>query len=365
MSDLPPRTALLRACRERDRSCDGLFFQAVTTTGIFCRPSCPARPARAEHLQFYPTAAAALQAGFRPCLRCRPLEPAAPPPEWAAALLARVDADPTRRITDADLRQAGLVPATVRRWFQATYGLTFQAYVRARRLGAAFTALQQGQSLDATIGEHDWESHAAFRSAFTQAVGRPPGTARHGEVMRLGWIESPLGLLAAGVTDAAVWLLEFADRRLLPAQVATLRQRSGLPLLPGEHPLLEALREQLADWFAGTRRDFDLPLAAPGSPFQERVWAALRQIPYGQTRTYAELAAALGKPGAARAVGRANGLNRLAILIPCHRVVAADGGLGGYGGGLWRKLRLLETEGARPLEHGHTSAAEPCRPCLR
>jgi len=133
---------------------------------------------------------------------------------------------------------------------------------------------------------------------------------------------------------------------MLEAQLQTLRRRYRLPLFPGESPLFDRLRSQLAEYFAGRRRTFDLPLDFRGTEFQKRVWEALLRIPYGRTRGYAELAEELGRPGAARAVGQANGLNRIAILVPCHRVVNADGGLGGYGGGLWRKLRLLEAEKA-------------------
>ena len=140
-------------------------------------------------------------------------------------------------------------------------------------------------------------------------------------------------------------MLEYPDRRMMETQLDTLRRRFGRPLAPGDSPLFARLRGQLDEYFAGRRRAFDLPLEYPGSPFQRRVWDALLRIPFGETRTYAELARDIGAPGAARAVGSANGANRLAIVIPCHRVIAADGGLGGYGGGLWRKLRLLETEG--------------------
>jgi AraC family transcriptional regulator of adaptative response/methylated-DNA-[protein]-cysteine methyltransferase len=169
-----------------------------------------------------------------------------------------------------------------------------------------------------------------------------------------------VGPLVAGATDDAIVMLEFPDRRMIEAQLDTLRRRFARPLVPGSSPLFDRLRAQLDEYFAGERRAFDLPLAYPGSAFQQQVWDALLRIPYGETRSYAELARELGVPGAARAVGRANGANRIAIVIPCHRVVAADGGLGGYGGGLWRKLRLLETEGAVPpsLRVSQTRAAD-------
>ena len=158
------------------------------------------------------------------------------------------------------------------------------------------------------------------------------------------WVRTPLGAMIAGATGEGVCFLEFTERRMLEAQVRTLEKRLGMVALPGEHPHLQRLGRELTEYFAGSRRAFAVPLLAPGTPFQEGVWAALRAIPYGQTRSYAELAAGIGRPSATRAVARANGTNRIAILIPCHRVVEAGGGLGGYGGGVWRKRRLLALE---------------------
>lgn len=358
---LLPRDEMLAALRRRDASYDGLFYTAVTTTGVFCRPSCPARDPRPEHVEFYATTREALGAGYRPCKRCRPLDPEAGTPEWAARLIGRVEADPAARISDADLRAEGLDPAAVRRWFKRTHGMTFQAYCRARRLGDAFVALRSGEPIDEVVFGHGWESHSGFRTAFGKLAGAPPGAAAaapDGSVIHLAWLETPVGPLIAGATGEALVLLEYPDRRMLETQLDTLRRRFARPLAPGDGPLLARLREQLDQYFAGRRTAFDLPLEYPGTPFQRRVWDALLRIPYGETRTYAELARELGAPGATRAVGSANGANRIAIVIPCHRVIAADGGLGGYGGGLWRKLRLLETEGALPAAR----AAQAPRP---
>jgi AraC family transcriptional regulator, regulatory protein of adaptative response / methylated-DNA-[protein]-cysteine methyltransferase len=379
---LPSREDMLAALYARDASCDGLFYAGVTTTGVFCRPSCPARDPRPEHVEFYATAREALVAGFRPCRRCHPLEERGTTPAWMTALIARVEAEPSVRISDAQLRAEGLDPALVRRRFQVALGMTFQAYARSRRLGEAFKALRSGASLDDVVFDHGWQSHSGFRDAFVKATGAPPGRfaksagppgggtdagdvggeagaggkavdgrlpgGAQADPVRLGWVRTPLGDLVAGATGTAVCLLEFPDRRMMEAQLVTLRRRFARPVLAGDAPLLDDLRRQLAEYFAGERQAFDLPLAYPGTQFQRRVWDALLAIPYGETRTYADIAREIGAPGAARAVGHANGLNRIAIVIPCHRVIAADGGLGGYGGGLWRKLRLLETEGWSP-----------------
>jgi len=167
------------------------------------------------------------------------------------------------------------------------------------------------------------------------------------DYVRTAMIRTPLGDMLAGATGDAICLLEFDDRVSLESQFKTIRRLFHRPLLPGRHVLFTLLREQLAQYFGGKRAAFDIPLAYPGTDFQCKVWQVLRDIPYGQTRSYGEVARTIGKPGAARAVGAANGANRIAIIIPCHRVIAAGGGAGGYAGGLWRKQRLLELERRR------------------
>ncbi len=349
MPELPPVTVMDAAFRGRDESFDGLFFAAVTTTGIFCRPSCPARKPLPENTIFYATAAEALFAGYRPCQRCKPLASSSDP-QWTLDLVERVEAAPERRIRDADLVTEGLDPATVRRRFQARYGLSFQAYQRARRLAAAFEAIKAGGSLDDAVFDHGYESHSGFRDAFSRLFGDAPGRVSKdsgGDFIRLAWIDGPLGPLIAGAVEGGICLLEFMDRRMLETQASVLRSRLGLPAAPAPHPHLERLENELGEYFAGKRSEFDVPIHEPGTLFQERVWAALREIPYGETRSYGDLARILGEPAAVRAVAQANGRNRIAILVPCHRVIGADGGLGGYGGGVWRKRRLLEIEGAK------------------
>jgi AraC family transcriptional regulator, regulatory protein of adaptative response / methylated-DNA-[protein]-cysteine methyltransferase len=191
--------------------------------------------------------------------------------------------------------------------------------------------------------EFDVIEEARFRAAFDAGVG----TSRtDGESLpvSIDWASSPVGPLLIGATDEAIAVLEFSSTDQLSAQLERLRKQLRRPLVHATTPLLDRLRAQLDQYFAGTRRDFDLPLEYHGSEFQERVWAALQHIPYGETCSYGALAKKLGDANAMRAVGAANGLNPIAIVIPCHRVVNANGALGGYGGGLWRKQILLDLE---------------------
>jgi AraC family transcriptional regulator of adaptative response/methylated-DNA-[protein]-cysteine methyltransferase len=344
MNTQPSRETMVAAFLAADGAYDGVFYTAVKTTGIFCRPGCPARKPLPKNVEFYATVREAMFAGYRPCKRCTPLDTPGKPPDWAARLIARLDAAPDLRIRAADLRAEGIDPGRARRWFVAHYGMTFSAFCRARRLSVALTAIREGGSVDDAVYESGYLSHSAFRDAFTRTFGATPGQGKEINAVSLAWIECPLGPLIAGADDRGICLLEFSDRRMLEAQLKTLAKRLGRPLVPGEHHLLERLRGELADYFAGTRKEFTVPLNAPGTPFQERVWNALLTIPFGELRSYEQIAVGIGSPKAVRAVGRANGMNRIAIVIPCHRVVGKDGTPTGYGGGIWRKQRLLELE---------------------
>lgn len=346
---LPPRSEMLEAFLERDAGYEGIFVTGVRTTGIFCRPTCVARKPRPENVEFFPGPREAAGAGYRPCRRCRPLEPAGGTPEWLRPLLDEVEGDPTRRWRDRDLRAMGLEPARVRRWFKAHHGLTFHAWSRARRLGEALERIQDGDGVSRAAFDAGWDSLSGFGEAFRKLAGQPPSEAAEGPVVWIRRLRTPLGPMVAGATGDAVVLLEFGDRRGLPGQLRTLGRRLGCVFAPGSSPLLDELGGRLEAYFAGDGAAVDrdpLPLGLPGTDFQRAVWAALRSIPPGETRSYSEVAAALARPQAARAVARANGQNRVAILVPCHRVVGADGRLTGYAGGLWRKRRLLELEGA-------------------
>lgn len=344
MNATPPVKEMQRAYLGSDRSYDGVFYLGVRTTGIFCRPSCPARKPKPENVEYFATPRAAVFAGYRPCKRCRPMTFAGRSPAWVERLLHDLETNPTTRLRDHDLRQRGIDPVRARRYFQEHYGMTFQAYSRGRRLGSALEQIRNGARLDAVALGNGYESNSGFRDAFARTFGLPPGQSTDSDYIRLTWLESPLGPLLAGATAEGVCLLEFTDRRMLETQFAVLRQRFKCAIVPGVNDHLRKLKAELAQYFAGEREQFSVPLVFPGSPFQRRVWEELQRLPFGATRSYEDVARAIGSPRAVRAVGTANGQNRIAILLPCHRVVNKDGKLGGYGGGLWRKQFLLDLE---------------------
>jgi AraC family transcriptional regulator of adaptative response/methylated-DNA-[protein]-cysteine methyltransferase len=365
MIQLPSPSEMRSALRRRDREYDGVFYFGVRTTGVFCRPSCSARKPLARNVQYFPTVKDALFAGFRACKRCHPLDVGGGPPPWVERLIKQVEAAPQKRITDAALRRMGVSPERARRWFSTNYGMTFHAFARGWRLGQAFDRIKKGEPLDNVVFDTGYESHSGFREAFGRLAGAAPGKSQAKERVVVTWIESPVGPLIAGATDDGVCLLEFSDRRMLETQLATLRRRVGDAVVPGTHKHLDALRKQLAEYFEGKRQDFDVPLVYPGSDFQVQVWNALRRIPYGETRSYEGIATAVGSPRAVRAVGTANGLNRIAIVIPCHRVVNKSGALGGYGGGLWRKQLLLDLERGQGSLYDREDGAKSGEPQTR
>lgn len=343
---LPSQEEMERAFLARDGSYDGLFFVGVRTTGVFCRPSCPAKRPLRRNIEYHATVRDCLLAGLRPCKRCRPLATNGQAPEWLAAVLKRVEQDPAGRITESDLREMEVEPHRVRRYFQKRFGLTFQGYHRARRMGLALEQLRCGADPLHVAMDTGYDSPSGFRDAFEKVFGTTPGRSNSVVPIKTATIQSPVGPMIAGATDAGVCLLEFADRRALARQIQTLKRRLGGTIIPGDSDHLAQLGAELAEYFAGQRREFSVAMAAPGTAFQEQVWAKLREVPYGTTWSYDQLARAIRRPKAHRAVARANGDNRLAVLIPCHRIVRADGTLCGYGGGLWRKQFLLDLEKA-------------------
>lgn len=358
LCDLPDDATLYRALLSRDPSWEGRAWVGVTSTGVFCRLTCPARKPLARNCRFHKTPTACLAAGFRPCLRCKPLEAVARSEPIVGRLLAELDAAPDRLWRERDLVTMGLDPSTVRRAFRRHLGATFLEIARHRRLRDGAEVLAAGgRVIDAQL-EAGFESAAAFREAVARLLGRAPGALDAAAPVRASWIATPLGDMVVAADARAVHLLEFVGRRALPRELRAVEATAG-GLGFGRTPVMDDLEARLGCYFAGDPFDFDLSLVPGGAPFERTVWMALRAIPLGETRSYGALAAELGRPGAARAVARANGANRIALLIPCHRVIGADGALTGYGGGLGRKRALIELEQrhrtwARALADGMT-----------
>ena len=357
---LPDGETMYRALVEKDPAFDGLFFTGVTTTGVFCRPTCTARKPRRENVVFFSTARDALLAGYRPCQVCRPVQPPGAMPEVVRRLLAEVESDPSLRLRDTDLRERGIDPTALRRWFKKSHGLTFQGYVRALRIGAAFGRIKHGDTATAAAFDHGWESLSGFGEAFRKVMGTPPKGAPD-RVIAVTRIETPLGPMLAGATEDGICLLEFVDRRMIETQLVRLQRLLGENLVPGTSGHFDRLAGELQRYFTGELQSFESPLDMRGTEFQRRVWSGLLSIPYGQTRSYSEQATLIGAPNAVRAVARANGDNRVAIVIPCHRVVGADGSLTGYGGGLWRKRWLLDLERTNLEGKTYGAAHKPAR----
>lgn len=337
------RDVFYKAFIERDPSFEGVFVVGVKTTGIFCRPTCPAKP-KLENVEFYASATEALQNGYRPCKVCKPLENVGNPTPGIKHLLQYIDEHPTVKIKDSDLIAMGLEPNQVRRWFLKNHHLTFHAWQRMFRANNAFHHIQSDQSVADAAFESGYESLSGFNAMFKNVIGVSPSKSKDQKIVNITRIETELGVMIAAATEKGICLFDFADYKMIELELRQLSDSFKAPLVLGDNPHFHTLRTQLDQYFRGERREFDIPLDLVGTEFQKQVWLSLLQIPYGQTATYGQQAQLLGKPSAVRAVANANGKNKVAIILPCHRVIGADGTLTGYGGGMWRKKKLLEFE---------------------
>ncbi len=336
---------MYKALVDKDSSFEGTFIACVKTTGIFCRPTCRARKPKKENVEFVHTTQDALRKGYRPCKVCEPLSAASEEPLWLKDLLTYIEENSISRMKDQDIRERGLDPNRVRRWFKKNHNITFQAYLRSIRLGNAFGHLTNGGKVIDTAFTNGYESLSGFSSAFKKLTGKAPIKSKDGELIETYQILTPLGPMLAASVKSGICLLEFTDRRMLERELIDLQKKLHAPIITSESTHIKKLKKQLSEYFSGKRKIFDIPLVSPGSEFQTKVWQGLQSIPYGETRSYKEQAIAIGNVKAVRAVARANGENKIAILIPCHRVIGSDGSLTGYAGGLERKQRLLEIEG--------------------
>jgi AraC family transcriptional regulator of adaptative response/methylated-DNA-[protein]-cysteine methyltransferase len=350
-SRLAEETAYWRGVLARDRQLDGTFVFAVRSTGIYCRPSCPARRPTRKQVMFFPLPEAAERAGFRPCRRCRPEEAAARDPH--AELVQRVchwiEASDNGPISLPDLAaEAGVSPSHLQRTFKRLMGISPREYSEARRLHELKSRLQKGQNVTRALYEAGYGSSSRLYERSSAQLGMTPGTYRQGgRGMEIGYtiVDSPLGRVLVGATRRGVCAVSLgdADAVLEAALVAEYPHAEIHRDDSGFAPWVEAIQKHLE----GREARLRLPLDLQATAFQMRVWKELQRIPYGRTRTYQEVARAIGRPQAVRAVARACATNPASIVVPCHRVIRGDGSLSGYRWGLERKQALLETEKQR------------------
>ncbi len=330
------------AFERRDRNWDGRVIGAVLTTGIYCKPSCPARRPKREHVLFYSDGESARAAGFRACLRCKPDEVGRDREAVAEAVKIIEAAEEPPRL-DALAEAVGYAPHHFQRLFTREVGVSPAAYARGLRAKRATSALKENGTVTEAIYDAGYSGPSRFYADAKERMGMTPSAWRdggRGETIRYAMLDTPLGQMLVAATakgicrltfdeDAEALKRRFPNAAIQPADAAMGQLISGV-LQAVETP--SAMPE--------------LPIDVRGTAFQEAVWKELRKIPVGETRSYADIAAAIGEPGAVRAVGTANGSNPVAVLVPCHRVIRSDGTLGGYGGGLDRKRKLLAAEGA-------------------
>ena len=324
----------------RNRAFDGVFVGAVKTTGIYCKPSCPARHPLRSNVEYYADPQAARAAGYRACLRCKP-DDIGRDREAVAKAIELIEAAETLPVLADLAAQVGYAPHHFQRLFTRDLGVSPIGYARALRAKRTETNLREAQSVTAAIYESGYESSSRFYADSAGRLGMSPSAWRdggRGAVIHWAVVPTTLGPMLVAATDKGVCRLSFGEGN------EALQMRFPHAELAQGGAAFEALLAQVVAAVETPGDHAHIPLDVKGTAFQEAVWQALRRIPLGETRTYAQLAAAVGNPGAVRAAGSANGANHVSVLIPCHRVIRTDGSLGGYAWGLDIKQKLLERE---------------------
>jgi AraC family transcriptional regulator of adaptative response/methylated-DNA-[protein]-cysteine methyltransferase len=345
VSRLDPDTAWAAFMR-RDRAWDGRIIGAVKTTGIYCKPSCPAKRPKRDNVEFFASGEEARAAGYRSCLRCKPDEVGRDREAVAKAVKLIEQAEEAPSLTElADA--VGYAPHHFQRLFKRDLGVSPAEYARGLRAQRAQSALKANGRVTDAIYDAGYSSPSGFYSDAKERMGMTPSAWRdggRGATIRWTTFDSPLGEMLIAATAKGICRLTFDDN-----EAGLKRQFPNAAIVRDEGGMRELVEGALAAIERPAAAP-ELPIDVAGTAFQEAVWRELRKIPLGETRSYADIAAAIGQPKAVRAVGTANGDNHVAVLIPCHRVIRSDGSLGGYGGGLDRKRKLLAVEGHRVEE---------------
>lgn len=345
--------------QNKDAAWDGRFVFAVKTTGVFCKPSCAARTPLAHNVEYFDAPEAALAAGYRPCLRCRPTEEPSTRPIWLERVCRFIETSEHEPKLTELASVAGCSTSSFQRTFKSALGLTPKAYALALRRERLRGRLQDGSSVTRAAYASGYGSSGRLYAEAAEALGMPPRAFKRagaGETIRFATGPSPFGRMLVARTERGVCAVSLGtDDEVLVAQL--FEQFAGATLSESEE-LGRELEAIVAMWRTGSN-DSGLPLDIRGTAFQHRVWQALRRIPAGTTRTYRDVARELGAPDAVRAVGSACAANRLALLVPCHRVWRADGEPGGFRWGLPVKRRLIDAERSMSNEPAPTPNDEP------
>lgn len=329
----------------RDTRSDGRFVYAVRSTGIYCRPSCPSRKPKRELVEFFARPEEAERAGYRPCKRCQP-DSASPQVAAVKSACEFIQANLDRRLTLAEIgAQVGTSPYHFQRIFKKVLGVSPRQFQEARRMERVKAQLRNGGKVTDAIYQAGFGSGSRFYEKATKGLGMVPAQYRNrGSGIRIGYtvFDSPLGLVLIAVAAKGVCALMLGESRA--ALTRDLRAEFGAAAIVQDDAGLGRLKRKVVEYLEGNSLSADLPLDVRGTAFQRRVWELLRLIPHGETRSYGDLAKQSGNAKAARAVARACATNPVALLVPCHRAIQKDGGLGGYRWGIRRKTALLERE---------------------
>jgi AraC family transcriptional regulator of adaptative response/methylated-DNA-[protein]-cysteine methyltransferase len=356
------RASYWDAVTARDRANDGVFFYAVTSTGIYCRPSCPSKRPRRENVVFFRAREAAERAGFRPCKRCKPdaADPGDPNVRMVENVCRYIDTHPDDPVTlEALGRALGISPFHLQRTFKAHTGITPRAYADSRRLKSLKAGLRDGHSVTHSLYEAGYGSSSRLYERASAQLGMTPARYQKqgsGVTIHFTIAPTPIGKMLLAATAQGICSIRFGDAgETLERELRTEYPKAEIIQADGalgeQVKKLRAILEgtlATGDTRTAGESGVELPLDIRATAFQRRVWEALRAIPRGATKSYSQIAAGIGQPKAARAVARACATNPVAVAIPCHRVVREDGSLGGYRWGLERKRKLLSLEGATP-----------------
>ena len=332
----PDKKTLHQALLDKSSKFENQVYVCSQTTGFFCRFTCSTPRDKNETYLFFENIAQCLEAGFKPCTHCRPILNLKTNNTNVDQLLKAIDNEPERRWSENDIIKLGLDPIAVRKSFKRYFGTTFLNITRQLKRHNKTENFEEPKTLHLSKKE--------FQQSILKLLGRTSNDLDHNALLKIELLQSPIGPLVTICDRESLHLLEFFDRRALGTELKNIQKLAKQSIGFGRFQTTDQIEEELRNYFCGKNLKFSTPLSLAGTPFYRTVWRQLMKIEAGQTQSYLDLAIAIEKPTAVRAVARANGANQIGIIIPCHRVIGSNGTMTGYGGGIWRKQWLLEHE---------------------